>query len=87
MEIKLINSGKLRAIGYDAGESNLQVTFDNGDTLQFSDVGADIWRRFRSAESAWNFYRNHIEASFDSRRISARPPGSMNPLDTLFAQR
>lgn len=87
MEIKLTNSGKLRAIGYDAGESNLQVTFDNGDTLQFSDVSADIWRRFKSTEAAWSFYCNNIESAFDSRRVSASPPGERNPLELLFAQR
>lgn len=87
MEIKLINSGKLRAIGYDSRERNLQVTFDNGDTLQFSDVSADIWHRFKTTDAAWSFYRDNIEAAFDGKRVSACPPGKKNPLDLLFTQK
>jgi len=33
MEMKKINSGKLRAIGYDARARMLQVQLDNGNTL------------------------------------------------------
>ncbi len=44
MEMKKINSGRLRAIGYDARARMLQVQLDNGSTLQYSRVGEDIWR-------------------------------------------
>jgi len=36
MEMKKIDSGKLRAIGYDARASILQVQFDTGATFQYS---------------------------------------------------
>jgi len=36
MEMKKINSGKLRAIGYDARARMLQVQLDDGSTLQYS---------------------------------------------------
>ncbi len=49
MEMKKINSGKLRAIGYDARARILQVQLDNGDTLQYSGVGEDLWRRLSSS--------------------------------------
>jgi hypothetical protein len=45
MEMKKINAGKLRAIGYDARERILQVQLDNGDTLKYSSVGEGIWHR------------------------------------------
>lgn len=39
MEMKKINSGKLRAIGYDARTRLLQVQLDDGSTLQYSVCG------------------------------------------------
>jgi KTSC domain len=84
MEMKKINSGKLRAIGYDARERLLQVQLDTGTTLQYSDVGEDLWRRFSSSGTAWSFYRDNIEEEFSARRISGSAPAGKNPLDDLF---
>ena len=39
MEMKKINSGKLRAIGYDARARMLQVQLDDDSTLQYGGVG------------------------------------------------
>jgi KTSC domain len=39
MEMKKINSGRLRAIGYDGRAQILQVQLDDGSTLQYSGVG------------------------------------------------
>ena len=39
MEMKKINSGKLRAIGYDARARLLQVQLDDSSMLQYSGVG------------------------------------------------
>jgi|GEM_PF-6911275 len=47
MEMKKISSGKLRAIGYDLRARTLQIQFDDGSILEYSDVGEDVWRRFR----------------------------------------
>ncbi len=85
MEMKKINSGKLRAIGYDARARTLQVQLDNGDTLQYGGVGEDIWRRLSSSGSAWSFYRDSIEEDFTVKRVSASAPAGKNPLDDLFA--
>jgi hypothetical protein len=52
MEMKQINSGKLRAIGYDPRARMLQVQLDNGDTLQYSGVGEDMWRRLSDSGAA-----------------------------------
>ena len=41
MEMKKINSGKLRAIGYDARARMLQVQLDDGSTLQYGGGGED----------------------------------------------
>ncbi len=84
MEMKKINSGKLRAIGYDARAHILQVQLDTGSTLQYSGVGEDIWRRLSSSGAAWSFYRDNIEEEFTVQKVSGSAPAGMNPLDDLF---
>jgi hypothetical protein len=84
MEMKSINSGKLRAIGYDTRARILQVKLDTGDTLQYSGVGEDLWRRLSSSGAAWSFYRDNIEEEFTAKKISASAPAGKNPLDDLF---
>jgi hypothetical protein len=88
MKMKKINSGKLRAIGYDARARMLQVQLDNGSTLQYCGVGEDIWHRLSSSGAAWSFYRDNIEEEFTAQRVSgnghseahyARSP-HLNPL-------
>jgi hypothetical protein len=86
MEMKKINSGKLRAIGYDARARVLQVQLANGDTLQYGGVGEDIWRRLVSSGAAWSFYRDNIEEEFTVKKVSASAPAGKNPLDDLFSQ-
>ena len=86
MEMKKINSGKLRAIGYDARARLLQVQLDNGSTLQYSGVGENIWRRLSSSDAAWSFYRDNIEEEFTAQRVSDSATASKNPLDDLFGK-
>ena len=86
MEMKQINSGKLRAIGYDARERLLQVQLDDGSMLQYRGVGEDTWRRLSSSGAAWSFYRDNIEEEFAARRVSGKAPSSHNPLDELFGK-
>ena len=87
MEMKRINSGKLRAIGYDARARILQVQLDNGSTLQYSGGGEDIWRRLSSSSAAWSFYRDNIEEEFTVKKVSVSSPAGKNPLDELFGQK
>lgn len=84
MDMIKINSGKLRAIGYDPKARILQVQLDDGRTLQYSGVGDDLWRRLRSSGAAWSFYRDNIEEEFTVKRVSDQPTSSKNPLDDLF---
>lgn len=84
MEMKKINSGKLRAIGYDARARLLQVQLDDGSMLQYSGVGEEAWRRLSSSGSAWSYYRDNIEEEFTSKCVSANAPAGKNPLDELF---
>ena len=87
MEMKKINSGKLRAIGYDARSRILQVQLDNGSTLQYNGVGEDIWRRLSNSGAAWSFYRDNIEEEFTVKHVTGSPIARKNPLDELFNQK
>jgi hypothetical protein len=86
MEMKKISSGKLRAIGYDARLRKLCVELDNGNKLEYSGVGEDIWRRFSTSGSAWSFYRDNIEEEFSSVGVSGKAVQGGNPLDELFGK-
>jgi len=87
MEIKKINSGKLRAIGYDARARILQVQLDDGDTLQYSGVGEDTSRRLSNSGAAWSFYRDNIKEEFTAKKVSGSAPAGKNPLDDFSARR
>lgn len=69
IEMKKVSSGKLRAIGYDAGARVLQVEFDDGRLMQFQSVGQELWRRLSSSSSMSSYFRDNIEDEFTSRRI------------------
>jgi hypothetical protein len=87
MEMKKINSGKLRAIGYDAKARILQVQFDSGSTLQHSGVSEELWRRLSTSGAAWSFYRDNIEEEFTAKKVSGSAAAGKNPLDELFGKK
>jgi hypothetical protein len=70
MDMKRINAGKLRAIGYDMRERVLRVELDDGTAIDYAGVGQEIWRRLSTASSstAWSFYRDNIEEEFHGKR-------------------
>ncbi|MCX7175161.1 MAG: KTSC domain-containing protein [Proteobacteria bacterium] len=87
MEMMKINSGKLRAIGYDARNRQLQVQLDDGSTLQYSGVGNEIWQRLSNSGAAWSYYRDNIEEEFTAKRVSGvsgNAAPKRNPLDDLW---
>ncbi len=84
MEMKKINSGRLRAIGYDKRARLLQVQLDDGSMLQYGGVGEEAWRLLSNSGAAWSFYRDNIEEEFTAKRISGSAPAGKNPLDELF---
>ena len=84
MEMKRINSGKLRAIGYELRERALRIELDDGSVMEYSGVGDEIWRRLSTSGSAWSYYRDVIEEEFSGRRVAAPPSKKSNPLDELF---
>lgn len=88
MDIKAINSGRLRGIGYDARARVLQVQLDDGSVLQYSGVGAEVWQRLSASGSAWSYYRDNIEEEYTARRVSpgAGAASAKSALDDLFGK-
>ena len=84
MDMKRINAGKLRAIGYDARERILRVEFDDGSAIDYSGVGSEVWRRFSTSGAAWSFYRDNIEEEFAGKRGRAQVDSKRAELDELF---
>ncbi len=84
MEMKRINSGKLRAIGYDSRARLLRVEFDSGSVIEHTGVGDEVWRRLSTSGAAWSYYRDNVEEEFSVRSVGASRDKKANPLDDLF---
>jgi hypothetical protein len=84
MEMKRINAGKLRAIGYDPRERILRVEFEDGTAIDYSGVGAEVWRNLSNSGSPWSYYRDNIEEEFSGRCSRVRPKGKSQSLEDLF---
>lgn len=84
MEMKRINAGKLRAIGYDLRERILRVELDDGSAIDYSGVGQEVWRKLSTSAAAWSYYRDNIEEEFSGKRGTARPQQNRAALDALF---
>jgi len=84
MEMKKINAGKLRAVGYDARERLLRVEFDDGSAIDYSGVGQEVWRRLSTSGAAWSYYRDNIEEEFSGTRSRVLPQKRPSELDDLF---
>ncbi|MDB5934262.1 MAG: hypothetical protein JWQ01_1606 [Massilia sp.] len=87
MEMKRVNAGKLRAIGYDSRERLLRVELDDGSAIEYSGVDSEVWRKLSTSTSAsaWSYYRDKIEEEFSGRRAAPRPSSqSRDALGDLF---
>jgi hypothetical protein len=84
MEMKRVNAGKLRAIGYDPRERMLRVELDDGVAIDYSGVGTEVWRKLSTSAAAWSYYRDNIEDEFSGRRDVVRKPTTRVDLEDLF---
>lgn len=69
MEMKKVNGGKLRALGYDAAQRLLQVEMEGGAVLQYSGVSQETYRRLASSGAMASYFRDNIEEEYTVRRI------------------
>jgi hypothetical protein len=84
MEMKRINAGKLRAIGYAPKERVLRVELEDGSAIDYSGVGLEVWRKLSTSGAAWSYYRDNIEEEFSGRRSAVRAQSNRQALDDLF---
>lgn len=84
MEMKRINSGKLRAVGYSSRDRTLRVELDDGSQIDYTGVGDEVWRRLSTSGSAWSYYRDVVEEEYSARPAAANREKKPNPLDDLF---
>ncbi|NGZ83938.1 KTSC domain-containing protein [Duganella aceris] len=84
MEMKKVNAGKLRAIGYDPRERMLRVEFDDGKAIDYSGVGTEVWRKLSTSGAAWSYYRDNIEDEFSGVKGVVRKPTTRAELEDLF---
>jgi hypothetical protein len=68
IEMKKVSVGNLRAIGYDPARRVLVVEQSSG-TFEYSNVSAEVWRRFSTSGSMLSFFRDTIEEDYSKRRI------------------
>lgn len=68
MEMKRMNAGNLRAVGYDAARRVLVAELTSG-TFEYSGVSAETFRRLTGYGSAWSFFRDNIEEEYPAKRI------------------
>lgn len=84
MEMKRINAGKLRAVGYDARERTLRVELDDGTAIDYANVGNEVWRKLSTSAAAWSYYRDNVEDEFTGRRSKVSRQADRQALDDLF---
>jgi hypothetical protein len=69
MEMKRVNAGNLRAIGYDESNRLLRVELGNATLIEYSGVSAETWHRLSTSSSMWSFFRDNIEENYSERRV------------------
>ena len=69
MDMKQVNAGKLRAIGYDAGARTLRVEFDDRKQVEYAGVPSETWRRLSASGAMWSYFRDNIEDEYAARRV------------------
>lgn len=68
MDMKKVNGGSIRAIGYDDKRRALVIELSAG-TYEYANVSSEVWRRFSTSASMQSYYRDNIEEVFSKRRV------------------
>jgi hypothetical protein len=69
MQLKKVNSGTLRAIGYDDRTRVLRAEMASGEVFEYTGVSPDLYRRLSGSGSIWSFFRDNIEEEFAGKRV------------------
>jgi hypothetical protein len=68
MEMKKVNGGNVRAVGYDERNRTLRVELNTG-TFEYSNVSPELHRRLVNSSSMASFFRDNIEEEMTGRRV------------------
>ena len=68
MEMKKVNGGNVRAVGYDERNRTLRVELTTG-TYDYANISAELHRRLLNSSSMGSFFRDNIEEEFTGKRV------------------
>ena len=69
MEMRLVKSSNVKAVGYDAEEETLQVEFKSGGVYQYTGVQPEMYADLMKAESIGRFVSQVVRAGRRGLRI------------------
>lgn len=69
MDMILVNSSNLAAVGYDVESSTLQVEFNNGTAYQYFDVPENLFEELRDAVSAGGYLAANIKGNYRYSKV------------------
>ncbi|GAB7526802.1 KTSC domain-containing protein [Paraburkholderia sp. 2C] len=64
MEMILVRSRAIRAVGYDARTMQMRIRFQQGHTYDFCRVPADIYQGLMDATSKGTYYNEYIRDKY-----------------------
>lgn len=69
MDMLAVDSSNIASVGYDEDSSTLQIEFKNGGVYQYFDVGEDLFKGLRDADSPGGFLAEQIKGSFRFSKV------------------
>lgn len=69
MEMHLVDSSNVSAIGYDEDSQTLQVEFNSGATYQYFDVPQQVFEGMLDAGSVGQYLNQHVKGVFRYSRV------------------
>ncbi len=69
IEMQMVESSNIRAIGYDKEEKTLFVQFKNYNEFSFEGVPKETHDALMAAESVGKYFHSHIKGKFKTTRV------------------
>lgn len=76
MQNKMFTGGRIRRADYDTASQQLDLRFDNGTTLAYKHVPAEVYRRLCSAPSPATYWEDRIAEEYPKGIPMKAKPGS-----------